>query len=91
MGDQPPEPNWVKIEKDLLSEISVANRDIIRENALLLLNYGLLYLDFHNACRKDYSGRLEKCIAYMAMIYQGSHQTNYSMELIHMVVCMKRI
>ncbi len=69
LGDQPPKPNWVKIEKDLLSEISVTNRDIVRENALLLLNYGLLYLDFNDACRKGYSGRLEKCIACMAVIY----------------------
>ncbi len=91
LGDQPPEPNWVKIEKDLLSEISIANRDIVREKTLLLLNYDLLYLDFNDACRKSYSSWLEKCIACMAVIYQGSHQTNYSMELIHMVVCMKRI
>ena len=91
LEDQPPEPNWVKIEKDLLSEFSIANRDIARENALLLLNYGLLYLDFNDACCKGYSGRLEKCIACMAVIYQGSHQIKYSMELIHMVACMKRI
>ncbi|WP_375449214.1 hypothetical protein [uncultured Nostoc sp.] len=73
LEDQPLEPNWVKIEKDLLSEFSIANRDIARENALLLLNYGLLYLDFNNICRKSYSGRLEKCIACMVVIYQGSY------------------
>ena len=91
LEDQPPETNWVKIEKDLLSEISPTNRDVVRENALLLLNYGLLYLDFNDACRKGYSGRVEKCIACLAVIYQGSHQTKYSMKLIHMVACMKRI
>ncbi len=91
LEDQPPELNWVKIEKDLLSEFSIANQDIARKNALLLLNYGLLYLDFNNAYRKGYSSWLEKCIVCMAVIYQGSHQTKYSMELIHMVACMKRI
>ncbi|WP_375449163.1 hypothetical protein [uncultured Nostoc sp.] len=55
LEDQPPELNWVKIEKDLLSEFSIANQDIARKNALLLLNYGLLYLDFNNAYRKGYS------------------------------------
>ncbi len=69
LEDQPLEPNWVKVEKDLLSEISPINRDIIRKNALLLLNYGLLYLDFNDAWRKDYSGRVEKCIVCLAMIY----------------------
>lgn len=91
LEDQSTEPNWVKIEKDLLSEISPTNRDVVRENALLLLNYGLLYLDFNDACCKGYSGRVEKCIACLAVIYQGSHQTKYSMKLIHMVACMKRI
>ena len=56
LEDQPPEPNRVKIEKDLLLEIGTTNRDVVRENALLLLNYGLLYLDFHDACRKGYNG-----------------------------------
>ncbi len=91
LEDQPPEPNWVKVEKDLLSEISPTNRDIVRENALLLLNYGLLYLDFNDACRKGNSDRVEKCIACLAVIYQVSHQYRYSIELIHMVACMKRI
>lgn len=41
---------------------------------LLLLNYSLLYLDFNNACCKDYNGRVEKCIVYLAIIYQGFYQ-----------------
>ncbi len=89
MEDQLLEPNWIKVEKDLLLEISPTNQDIVQENVLLLLNYGLLYLDFNDICRKGYNGRVEKYIAYLAMIYQGSHQTRYSMEYIHMVTCMK--
>ena len=58
---------------------------------LLLLNYGLLYLDFNNACCKGYSSRLITYIACMIVIYQGLHETKYSMELLHMVACMKRI
>ena len=58
---------------------------------MLLLNYGLLYLDFNDACRKDYSGLVEKCIAYLAMIYQVFYQTKYIMELVYMVVYMKQI
>ena len=91
LEDQPPKPNWVKIEKDFLSEFSIVNQDIARENALLLLNYGLLYLNFNDAWCKGYSGQLEKCIACMAVIYQGSHQIKYSIELIYMVAYIKRI
>ena len=69
LEDQPLKPNWVKIEKNLLSEISPTNQDVVQENALLLLNYGLLYLDFNDECRKSYSGRVEKCIAYLTVIY----------------------
>ncbi len=53
MEDQLLEPNWVKVEKDLLLKISPTNRDIVQKNALLLLNNGLLYLDFNNVCRKS--------------------------------------
>ncbi len=38
LEDQLLEPNWVKVKKDLLLEINPTNRDIVRENALLLLN-----------------------------------------------------
>ena len=73
LEDQPPEPNWVKIEKDLLLEFSITNQNIAQENALLLLNHSLLYFDFNDINRKGYSGRMEKCIACMAVIYQDSH------------------
>ncbi len=29
LENQPPEPNWVKIEKDLLLEIGTTNRDVV--------------------------------------------------------------
>ena len=86
----PSEPNWIATEKQLLSEFSQKHRDVIRENALLLLSCGLLYLDFVDACRKGYSGRVEKCIACLAVIYQDSNSKNYSAKLLHMVACLKK-
>lgn len=56
LKNQSSKPNWVKIEKDLLLEIGTINRDVVQENTLLLLNYGLLYLDFYNVYCKSYSG-----------------------------------
>lgn len=85
------EPNWVKVQKDLLSKISPTNRDIVQENAVLLLNNGLLYVDFNDICRKDYKNQVEKCILCLAMIYQSFYPISYSMKLIHILPYMKRI
>lgn len=52
----PPELNWVAIEKQLVLNLSRKHCDVVQENALLLLSYGLLYLDFVDACQKGYNG-----------------------------------
>ena len=49
-------PNWVDIEHKLKELLKFEYQDAICENLLLLLSYSLLYLDFDNACHKDYSG-----------------------------------
>lgn len=64
---------------------------MVQENALLLLSYRLLYLDFIDACQKSYSGQVEKCIACLAVIYQDSNYKNYSTELLHMVAYLKKL
>lgn len=75
-GEQQLEPKWNAIEKELLLDFSYKHRNVVRENALLLLSFGLLYLDFVDACRKGYSGRVEKCIACLAIIYQDFNAKN---------------
>lgn len=79
------------MEKQLVSDFSWKHRNVVRENALLLLSYKLLYLDFVNACQKDYSGQVKKCIAYLAVIYQDSNYKNYGAELLHMVAYLKKL
>lgn len=68
LKDQLSESNQIKVEKDLLLRISLTNQDIVQENALLLLNYSLLYINFNNTCRKGYSGRVEKYIVCWTII-----------------------
>lgn len=67
------------------------SRDKTRENALLLLREGLTYLEFVDACRGGFSGRVQKCLEYMAIIYQGSSAKNYAPETMHFVACFKRL
>ncbi|MCJ1269238.1 hypothetical protein MMC22_009128 [Lobaria immixta] len=47
----PREPDWIKIQKELALKLAPKYRDVVRENALLVLSYGLLYLDIADACR----------------------------------------
>ena len=46
------ELNWIIGRKGVFKEIDIKTHNIIWENALSLLNYGLLYLDFDDACQK---------------------------------------
>lgn len=84
-------PNWDKIEQERIKAGTAVERDVVRENAILLVNLGLLYLDFVDACRGGYSGRVEKCIQCFAVIFQGSSAKNYAGECLHLVACLKKI
>ena len=85
------EPIWDKMLEARIEQGINDERDLVRENALRLLNLGLLYLDFVDACRNGYSGRIEKYIQLFAMVFQGSAATNYAGECLHLVACLKRV
>lgn len=65
-----PAPGWAEVRRKLELELSRPMRDIVRENAFLLLNCALVYLDFCDACRGErllkYAlvSKVEKCVAY---------------------------
>jgi hypothetical protein len=46
-------------------------RDVVFENALLLMLQGLLYTDYHDALRSGDSGRLEKSSDIVCMMFHG--------------------
>ncbi|MCJ1345659.1 hypothetical protein MMC31_003867 [Peltigera leucophlebia] len=74
-------PDWLKLCRQLIDQLSrKKERNICRENALLLTSCGLLYLDFVDACREGYSGRAEKCIKMFAILLQDSKSKNYAAE-----------
>ena len=54
----------------------------------MLICERITYLDFIIACQSGFSGRVEKCIEYFAIFYQGSILTNYAGETIHLVACL---
>ena len=83
--------NWEKEETDKVKTTFAQRRDVIYENALILLNTGLLYLDFADACRGGYSARVEKCIQCFAVLFQGSYAKNYAGEMLHLAACLKKL
>lgn len=92
--DQPdslPKPNKDQVETELIADLSTYSRNIYRKNTLISISYGLLYLDFRNACRKGYIGRIEKCIKLFAILFQSSNYKNYATKTIHFIVYFKYI
>lgn len=71
-------PNWDEVETELRAEFTSHSRDIYRENALIIISCGLLYLDFRDACRKGYSVRIKKCIEMFVILFQGTNFKNYT-------------
>lgn len=52
----------MKVCQKLIYQLSKLYQDLIQENALFLINYNILYLDFIDAYRNSYNGHIEKCI-----------------------------
>ncbi len=65
--------------------------DVIKENALIVLNLGLLYLDFVDAYCDGFNARVEKCVQCFAIIFQDLALKNYAGETMHTVACLKKI
>jgi hypothetical protein len=66
-------------------------RDIVRENAFLFLQHGIVYNEFCEAMRYGDSGRVERCLRLFCIWFQATRQTNYAMETIHMVACLRKV
>ena len=83
--------DWKKEQTRRVEKAYAQRRDVIHENALVLLNLELLYLDFADACRGGYSARVEKCVRCFAVVFQGSSAKNYVGETLHLVACLKKL
>lgn len=56
-----------------------------------MLREGLTYLEFTDACRGDFSGQVQKCLEYFAIIYQGFLAKNYIPETMHFIDYFKKL
>ena len=84
-------PNWKKEQTDRVEKALTERRDIVNKNALIMLNTGLLYLDFADACREGYSARVKKCIKCFAVLFQDSYAKNYAGEILHLTACLRKL
>lgn len=76
-------PKWDKMKHKIIVETINLRRDKIRENVLLVLYKGVVYLNFISACQSGFSGRVKKCVEYFAILYQGLFLSNYASEIMH--------
>lgn len=84
-------PNWEDIKRKLKELLKFEYCNAICKNSLLLLSYNLLYLDFDDACHKNYSNQIEQCLQVLVILIQDTRKSNYASELIHLIVCLNKI
>jgi hypothetical protein len=82
VGDSPVAGDTAKQAKDrkkqALKKAEMANRDVVFENACLLMLQALLYTDYHDSIRSGDTGRLERSSDIFCVMFQGlSKVKNY--------------
>ena len=93
--------NWrqtiLAIEEKYSAPTLVANwreeeeRDIVHENAVLLLQHGSMYRDFCEAIKSADTGRVNHCLNFFAIWFQGSRKSKYALETMHLVACLNHL
>lgn len=67
------------------------HREVISENALLVLSIAFLHLDFVDDCGNGLSSHIEQLIHCLTIILQVTGNVNYANEIIHMLAYLKRL
>jgi len=81
-------PKWSEVEAEVTRKLTAKDRDIVQENGILFLNSAMIYLDFHEAGRYGFSGRVEQCVRFFAVMFAWSKFTNYAADCMHLVTCL---
>lgn len=71
--------------------IPIDERDPARENALLFLRDALVMRDYQLAVKAGDTGRIANIIRYWCIFTQDTPNVNYAQEMIHFVLCFKRL
>lgn len=85
------QPNWKKKQWNRIETVARQEWDINRENALIILNLGLLYLDFIDTYHSGFNTRVEKYIQCFAVIFQDLIVKNYTGKTMYIVAYLKKI
>jgi len=75
------EISTAKYKEKYIAERCVQSRDIVCENALIMLQQMLVYKDFHDAMRGGHSGRMEKDLEIAMVMFAGCGKSNYAKEM----------
>lgn len=63
------QPKWNVEWQKKIKKAALVQHNIICENKLIILSLSLLYLNFVDVCRGNYSARVEQYIWYFAVIF----------------------
>ena len=66
-----------------------SERDLPYENAILMVQHGILYREFGDAMKVGDSGRVEQCLLYFNLFFQGTAQHNYKFEMMNLVTSLR--
>ena len=68
---------------------SSETRDRPHENWIMMMQHGLMYRFLERSMSQGDSGRVMTCLKYITIWLQGTEQTLYAAEMLHLTACMK--
>jgi hypothetical protein len=80
-----------KYKEKYIAERCLESRDIVYENALIMLQQILVYKDFHDAMRGGHSGRMEKDLEIAMVMFAGCGKSNYAKEMMEQQIDRLRV
>ena len=71
------------------SDEEVTSRDTVFENAILLFQHGIIYREFSQAMKDGDTGRVEECLLFINIIFQGTKLHNYKFEFLNLLTSLR--
>ena len=62
------------------STVSQTSQDFVQNYASLVMGYGLMAENIHDACREGDGDRLARCWKFMLLHFRGNGRTKYAIE-----------
>ncbi|KAI5780369.1 hypothetical protein DFH27DRAFT_468061, partial [Peziza echinospora] len=58
---------------------------------MIYMQHALVYMEYQNTVLNGDVGRIEKVLEMWTIMFQGSNLTNYPMEMMHLITCLRKV